>query len=35
MTEELDIIVTNENKIELEEMYGPIPEKLEEVELWN
>lgn len=33
MTEELDIIVTDENKIELEEMYGPIPEKLQEVEL--
>ena len=33
MAEELDIIVTDENLEELEEMYGPIPEKIEEVEL--
>lgn len=33
LEEELNIIVTDENLAELEEMYGEIPEKLEEVEL--
>ena len=33
MEEELNIIVTDENLAELEEMYGEIPENLEEVEL--
>lgn len=33
MEEELNIIVTDKNLAELEEMYGEIPEKLEEVEL--
>ena len=33
MEEELNIIVNEENLEELEELYGPVPEELEEVEL--
>lgn len=35
MEEELNIIVNEENLEELEELYGEIPEEMEEVELWN
>jgi len=33
MEEELNIIVNEENLEELEELYGSVPEELEEVEL--